>query len=253
MRNLRFDIAYDGTDFCGWQFQPRKPTIEGCLASVLKKILKDHTHLVASSRTDAGVHAAGQVANLRTGSPIPCCNLQRALNDALPLSIRIYGVQEATPDFHARYDAKAKIYRYRILQARVPSPFIARFAHHVPHALDRSRMAKAARLLEGEHDFTSFAASDPASGEPGNHSESSVRRIFLSRIFWRPRTSILVYEVRGSGFLYRMVRNIAGTLLEIGLGKLEPDEMARILESHDRARAGPTAPARGLCLVKVEY
>lgn len=253
MRNLRLDIAYDGTDFCGWQSQPGKPTLQGCLESALKKILKDPTHLMASSRTDAGVHAAGQVANFRTGSPIPCPNLQKALNDTLPSSIRILGVREAAPDFHARFHAKAKTYRYRILQAPVSSPFIARFTHHVSYALDRARMAKAAQILEGEHDFTSFVASDPASDEHGIYPESVVRHIFLSRILWRPRTSILIYQVRGSGFLYRMVRNIAGTLLQVGSGKIEPEEMARILESRDRARAGPTAPAGGLCLVKVEY
>ncbi|MGH9327719.1 MAG: tRNA pseudouridine(38-40) synthase TruA [Terriglobia bacterium] len=253
MRNLRLDIAYDGTDYFGWQCQPEKPTIQGCIESALERVLAERVRLIASSRTDAGVHATGQVANFPTAVPIPCPNLQKALNDTLPLSIRILGVREATPDFHARYHARVKIYRYRIVQAPVPSPFIARFAHHVPRPLDRVRMSKAARLVEGEHDFTSFAASDPASSGLRNIPESAVRCVFLSRLVWRPRTSILVYEIRGNGFLYRMVRNIVGTLLEIGLGRLVPDEMGRILDVRQRARAGPTAPARGLCLAKVEY
>ncbi|HEX5481511.1 MAG TPA: tRNA pseudouridine synthase A, partial [Terriglobia bacterium] len=214
--------------------------------------------LTGSGRTDAGVHAAGQVANFYTTCPIPCANLQKALNNTLPATIRIRGVEEAPPVFHARYDAKAKTYRYRILQAPVCPPFLARFVHHETQLLDRRMMALAAKWIEGEHDFTSFVAAgvklyskEHADRRPP--SKPAVRTIFSSRLIWRPRTRLLIYEIRGSGFLLYMVRNIVGTLIEVGRGRIEPEGMGRILKARDRSLAGPTAPAQGLCLVKVEY
>jgi tRNA pseudouridine38-40 synthase len=208
----------------------------------------------------------------------------QAVNDLLPAAVRVKEAQEAPEEFHARYAVRFKTYRYRILQSPVCSPFIARFVFHYPYPLGHARMAEAARLIEGRHDFVSFAGSDGcvvgAVREPplplgardelardkeptegwGRDSQlavpdsrSTVRTIFRSQIIWRPRTSILAYEVCGSGFLHHMVRNIVGTLIEVGRGRLEPRDVLRILETRDRALAGPTAPAQGLCLMKVEY
>jgi tRNA pseudouridine38-40 synthase len=262
-------IAYDGTDFHGWQRQPHAPTVQGCIEAGIEKIVGGQVHVWGSGRTDAGVHALNQVANFKTDCPIPCENLVKALNDAFPPTVRIKEAREVPDKFHARYDVRAKTYRYRILQAPICPPFLCRFVHHHPYPLDRRRMAGAARWLVGEHDFTSFA------GEVGEGSAlplwpsqagaqraplprregtpSMVRRIYQSGVLWRPRTSMLIYEVRGSGFLHHMVRNIVGTLLEVGRGKLTPEDVVRILEARDRRLAGPTAPPQGLCLMQVEY
>jgi len=280
MRNLRLLIAYDGTDFHGWQRQPNAPTVQGRLEETLARITNAEVKLHGSGRTDAGVHAWGQVANFLTKCRIPPANLQKALNDLLPPSVRIREVSEATREFHARYSARAKTYRYRILCAPVASPFFWRFVDHCTYPLDRRRMAEAARLLKGEHDFTSFAATgDDGQDElevRGSNSAalttpeetiqsaaqsrtdskpqaSAVRTIFSSRLLWRPRMKLLTYEVRGNGFLHHMVRSIVGTLIEVGRGKLTTADVVRILEARDRTLAGPTAPARGLCLMKVEY
>lgn len=274
MRNIRLIVAYDGTDFFGWQRQPNLPTIQACLEAAIEKLVAERATLYGSGRTDAGIHAQYQVANFRTESKIPADDLVKALNNLLPPTVRVKSACDVDPSFHARHDARCKLYRYRILCAPIASPFIARFVHHYSYSLDRHRMSAAARLLVGEHNFTSFAASkdngfrDCGFGvrEKGNantlriHSremqtprESMVRTIFSSRILWRPRASILAYEVRGSGFLRHMVRNIVGTLIEVGRGKLEPRDVLKILEARDRTRAGPTAPASGLCLMKVDY
>ena len=251
LRNLRLVIAYDGTDFHGWQRQPNLPTVQETVECALERLVGAPVDLAGSGRTDAGVHASGQVANFKTASPIPGANLLKALNDLLPRAIRIRDVSEVQESFHARYDVRSKTYRYRILQAPVCPPFLARFVDHHPYPLDHPSMARAARLLEGEHDFISFAAVGDAASS--GEAESMVRRIFSSRLLRRRRLSLLVYEVRGSGFLHHMVRNIVGTLVELGSGKLSPADFRRILEGRDRTLAGPTAPARGLCLVRVEY
>jgi len=267
MRNIRLTLAYDGTDFCGWQRQPHAPTIQGLLEATLEKILGAPTPVWGAGRTDAGVHALNQVANFKSECRIPCANLLKALNDAMPTAVRVKEVSEVAVTFHARYDARAKTYRYRLHQAPIASPFISRFAWHYPYPLDRARMAEAARLVEGERDFTSVAASEPRETDgprsfraPPSESQlrnpeprSMVRTIFSSKILWRPRTWMLIYQVRGSGFLHHMVRNLVGMLVEVGKGKLEPCDVLRILQARDRALAGPTAPAQGLCLVNVEY
>jgi len=267
MRNIRLILAYDGTDFHGWQRQPAAPTIQGCLEGTLEKLTGTPTPLYGSGRTDAGVHALNQVANFHTECPIPCPNLVKALNTLLPPTIQIKAAEEAPPEFHARYGANRKTYRYRILQAPTCSPFWWRFVWHYPYPLDRERMAKAARFLFGEHDFTSFAAAEGSeAGQTSSlevcgsemrvcngDSKSKVRVIYQSRLFWRARTSLLVYEVTANGFLHHMVRNIVGTLMEIGRGKRMPEDIPRILAARDRIQAGPTAPAQGLCLAKVEY
>jgi tRNA pseudouridine38-40 synthase len=258
MRNLRLKIAYDGTDFHGWQRQPREPTIQGCIEQALAEILGEKASLTASGRTDAGVHAAGQVANFKTECKIGPDNLRRALNGKLPQTVRILSVREMPLGFHARFSARSKTYRYRLLLATVCPPVFARFVHHYPYALERSRMEEAASLLVGTHDFTSFVAADalePGDDEAptGHNGSDAVRSVFSSWIFWRPRTSLLIYEVRAGGFLRYMVRNIVGTLIEVGRGKIEPKQILTILEARNRTLAGPTAPARGLWLLRVEY
>lgn len=253
MRNIRLTIAYDGTDFHGWQRQPHAPSIQEALETRIARITGERATLYGSGRTDAGVHAAGQVANFKTDSPIPCGSLVKALNDALPVSIRVRKAEIVSTDFHARYSAKAKTYRYRILQAAMCPPFLGRYVDHHPYPLDVRRMTRAARLLEGEHDFTSFAGSDPARKEKELQENSNVRQVFRSRIAVRKQLRMIIYEIRGSGFLHHMVRNIVGTLLEVGSGKLAPEDLRAILKARNRGKAGPTAPASGLWLVKVEY
>jgi tRNA pseudouridine38-40 synthase len=277
MRNIRLLIAYDGTDFHGWQRQSNALTVQECLESAIERVLGERVQVWGSGRTDSGVHALNQVANFKTDCPIPCDNLVKALNDALPPTVRIKDSHEVSAKFHARYDVRSKTYRYRILRAPVCSPFLWRFVWHYPFPLDGERMAEAAELFEGEHDFTSFAAADGSVAEescqgvcqdghelrrdsgssiqPASHKieAAMVRRIFVSRIFRHPRTSMLIYEVSGNGFLRHMVRNMVGTLMEIGRGKLEPGGIIRILKARDRTMAGATAPAQGLCLVQVEY
>jgi len=220
MRNIRLLIAYDGTDFHGWQRQPNVPTIQACLETVIEKIVAERVTLFGSGRTDAGVHALNQVANFKTAGNIPLPNLLKALNNLLPPAIRVKRVEEVDESFHARYDARAKTYRYRISLAPICSPFTARYVHHYPYPLDLKAMAAGARYLEGEHDFSSFAGSggevhSPCPRRPGDKVDNT-RTLFASRIMWRPRTSILIYDVRGNGFLHNIYRNIAGTLIEVG-------------------------------------
>lgn len=256
MRNLRLDIAYDGTDFCGWQRQPDEDTIQGRIEAAIERVTGERANLTGSGRTDAGVHAAGQVANFFTACPIPPVNLTKALNNALPEAIRILRTGEAPPAFHARYSAVAKDYRYRILRAEVCPPHLARFVCHYPGRLDLQRIERAAKWFEGEYDFTSFATLENSSGgaeESEQSISSAIRTVFSSHVIWNPRLSLLTYEVRGNGFLRHMVRTITGTLIEAGRGAISPDEIPAILAAKNRSKAGPTAPASGLTLVRVEY
>jgi tRNA pseudouridine38-40 synthase len=248
MRNVRLILAYDGTDFFGWQRQPEGPTLQACLEGALHKLTGWPVQLCGSGRTDAGVHATHQVANFQTASTIPAANIVKALNNLLPPTVRIMAAADVALDFHARYHALRKTYRYRIVTTPVCSPLLWRFVYHYPYPLHRAPMARAAALLAGEHDFTSFTAAD-AQEEDKSH----VRVILRSRLLWRRRSSMLIYEVTGKGFLRYMVRNIVGTLVEVGRGRFAPSDIPEILAACDRARAGPTAPAQGLCLTNVEY
>jgi tRNA pseudouridine38-40 synthase len=250
MRNIKLTIAYDGTDFAGWQVQPDTATIQGTLASAIGRITGEKVLPQGSGRTDAGVHALAQVASFELASRIPAEGLVVALNDTLPASIRIVSAADVSDDFHARKSARAKTYRYRIFRDAICLPFAARYVWHYPYPLNEGAMSDAAPLIEGEHDFTSFAAADP---ERGREMEgvSNVRRIFSSQ--WRRDGSELFYEVRGNGFLHHMVRNLVGTFLLVGKGTLKPEDITAILEARDRSKAGATAPARGLYLVDVEY
>ena len=248
MRNLKLILAYDGTDFAGWQVQPDAPTIQGTLASAIGRITGEKVLPQGSGRTDAGVHALAQVAALQTESVIPAANFVVALNDVLPSSIRVLAVEEVAPDFHPRKSARAKTYRYRIYREAVCPPFLARYVWHYPYPLDENAMQQAGPVVEGEHEFTSFAAVDP---ERGRESVSNVRSIFSSN--WRRESSELIYEVRGNSFLHHMVRNLVGTFLLVGKGTLKPADVTTILEAKDRSAAGATAPPGGLYLVNVEY
>lgn len=248
MRNLKLTVAYDGTDFYGWQIQPDAATVQGTLSSAIGRITGEKVLTQGSGRTDAGVHALAQVATFQTESVIPVANFVVALNDILPASIRVLAAEQVPEDFHPRKSAQAKTYRYRIYREAICPPFLARYVWHYPYPLDETAMRDAAPLVEGEHDFTSFAAVDPERGREGL---SNVRRIFSSQ--WRKESSELIYEVRGNGFLHHMVRNLVGTFLLVGKGTLKPAEMTRILEAKDRSAAGATAPAGGLYLVNVEY
>src|SRR6266487_3346499 len=248
MRNLKLIIAYDGTDFCGWQVQPDAPSIQGTLASAIGRITGEKVLPQGSGRTDAGVHALAQVATFATESVIPAANLQIALNDVLPASIRVLETTEVAAEFHARKSARAKTYRYRIYRGDVCPPFLARYVWHYPYPLDEDAMKAAAALVLGEHDFTSFAAVDP---ERDTAEVNNARRIFCSQ--WRREGVELIYEIRGNGFLHHMVRNLVGTFILIGKGSLKATDVPRILKAGDRSAAGATAPASGLYLVSVEY
>jgi tRNA pseudouridine38-40 synthase len=253
MRNLKLLLAYDGTDFFGWQIQPGAATIQGTLASALGRVTGENVLPQGSGRTDAGVHALGQVATFITESPIPADNLVNALNDVLPSAIRVLEAAEAPPEFHARKSARAKTYRYRMHRGAICPPFLARYVWHYPYPLDEAMMQQVANSIVGEHDFTSFAAVDPERGREEEVSDvrQNVRKILFSN--WHRQADELIYTVRGSGFLYHMVRNLVGTFLLAGKGALKPSDLARILEARSRSAAGATAPASGLCLVSVEY
>lgn len=250
MRNLKVTLSYDGADFSGWQVQPDKETVQGTLASAIGRITGEKVLPQGSGRTDAGVHALAQVMTFVTESSVPTENFQKALNDILPASVRVLQVSEAAADFHARHSAQAKTYRYRIYRASVCPPFLARYVWHYPYPLDEAAMARAAALVVGEHDFTSFAAVDPERGRD-DEPASNVRKIFFCS--WERTGEELVYSVRGSGFLHHMVRNLVGTFILVGRGTLQPEDVTRILEARKRSAAGATAPASGLYLVGVEY
>jgi len=247
MRRIRMTLAYDGTDFHGWQVQPGLTTIQGTLEAVVAEIEGRAVHVAGSGRTDAGVHALAQVAAFTIENPIPPANLRKAMNRLLPASIRVLAADEAATDFHPRFQAVAKTYEYRIVRAEVCSPFEWRYVQHHPYPLDVDRMQACAALLEGEHDFTAFAATDDRDEE----GKSKVRTIFSSRLESPPDR--LIYRVRGSGFLKHMVRNIAGSLLEAGRGNLDEARLRELLQPGCDRKAGPTAPAKGLVLVGVEY
>lgn len=245
MRNLKIVIAYDGCDFAGWQVQPRQRTIQSEIEAALMSIEGAPVKIQGSGRTDAGVHARGQVASFELDNPIPESNLKRALNRLLPPAIRVLSASEAPAGFHARHHATAKTYEYVIWREEVCPPFERRCAWHHPYPLDEQAMVEAAGRFKGRRDFSSVAT------RSARHLESAVREVFSSTLERQgPR---LIYRVRGSGFLYNMVRNIVGTLIEVGRGNLPVDGVEQVLASVDRRQAGPTAPAVGLFLESVEY
>lgn len=243
-RNIRLAVAFEGTAYHGWQIQNNSPTIQGLLAEAISRITGETVTLTGSGRTDAGTHARRLVANFFTGSRIPTAQLVRALNGMLPRDIRILTARQVPFRFHARRDAVSKVYRYQIYLGPVLAPHLAREHFHFPYRIDISRMETAARLFVGEHDFASFAKASASSS-------STIRRIFQCTLKKQGRRLILT--VRGNGFLHHMVRNMAGTLLEVGRGTITLDDFRELFVKRDRRLAGFTAPAHGLVLIKVQY
>ena len=247
MRNIRLTIEYDGKDFNGWQKQPNKLNIQGEIERAIELITgEENIDLIASGRTDAGVHALGQVANFKTNNEsIPIEKFAVALNTKLKRSIRIKKAEEVDERFHSRYTCKRKTYRYIINNNECESAIYRNFEYHMPIKLNIEAMQKAVTYFEGEYDFKAFKAS-------GTSSKSSVRKIYLAEVKKADENRIYI-ELTGNGFLYDMVRIIAGTLVDVGMGKTKPEEIPEIIKQGDRKLAGKTLPPSGLFLMKVEY
>jgi tRNA pseudouridine38-40 synthase len=262
-------LAYDGTDYSGWQVQPGERTIQGELQAALGRVTGETPLPQGSGRTDAGVHALAQVASFGLQAPIPAENLLRALNRTLPPSIRISETRTVQSTFHARHSALAKTYEYRVFTSDICPPFLTRYVYALPWPMDVDSLQKSAAMFVGEHDFLSFAATDPdltertremdlerfAAAAPEIRTATAIRTVYSSS--WERRRveagEFLVYRVRGSGFLHHMVRNLVGTMLDVGRGRLRAEDIQGILAAKARSAAGPTAPARGLFLQSVEY
>src|SRR6266702_1601639 len=226
MRHFKLTIAYDGTDFHGWQIQANRPTIQGEIVSVLQQLTQEKIMLHGAGRTDAGVHALGQVASFRTQSGLSAQEFQRALNALLPPTIRIVGAEEVGPDFNARWSARGKTYRYRLYRGRVVPPMIWRYVLHYPFPLDEDAMRDAAARFVGTHDFASFAAS--TGSEEDDKERSTEREIFSTELVRSADDEELVFTVRGRSFLRYMVRKMVGTLLDVGRGRLRPDDVEKL-------------------------
>ncbi len=245
MRNIKLTIMYDGKDFNGWQKQPNKLNIQGTIEKVLSEMTGEEIELNASGRTDAGVHSFGQVANFKTNSKIPIEKFPIAINSKIKKSIVITNAEEVEERFHSRYNCKRKTYRYVIDNSEFPTPIYRYLEYHIPNKLNIEAMKNAAKYFEGEHDFKAFKSS-------GTSSKSSVRTIYKAEVKKAENNRIYI-ELTGNGFLYNMVRIISGTLVEVGLGKIKPEEIKNIIESKDRHKAGKTLPAHGLYLMNVNY
>ena len=242
MQNYKLVLAYDGTDFRGWQRQPEERTVQGAVEEAIFKITRKRTAVHGAGRTDAGVHALGQAADFGSATRLAESDLFRALNAVLPWDVRIISLEKARPDFHARKCAKSKIYQYRIVRSRQVSPFDFRYALHWPYPLDLRAMRAAAPLFVRRADFTAFSS---------NRERNPVRTVRRSEI--RKKGDEVVYTIEAKGFLRYMVRTIVGTLLEIGAEKMGPEDVEEIFRRKERLLAGPTAPAKGLCLIRVDY
>jgi len=243
-RNIKLVLAFDGTPYHGWQIQKNQNTVQGELREAIRKITGEPACPAGSGRTDAGTHARGFVASFATGSAIAVPNLVRALNSKLPPDIRILSAREMPAGFHARRSARSKVYRYRIYRGTVMPPHLAREFFHYPYPVDVGRMARAAAMFLGAHDFASFAAK-------GGGRENTVRHIYDCRL--RSMGRRLELTVEGDGFLHHMIRNMAGTLLELGRGQMTMAAFQALFDRRDRTQAGFTAPARGLTLLRVRY
>lgn len=249
-RNIKLTIEYDGTDFQGWQIQSNCRTVQGSIEDALKIIFKKKIRLYGSGRTDSGVHAIGQVANFKVRTSMDIDEITNALNGNLPKDIAVIKTEEVAKDFHSQYSAKIKTYRYTILYRKTRCAQQKNFCLHYPNSLNISAMRKEAKNLLGKNDFKSFQASDP-SKRSKNLKENTVRTI--SNISIKKKSDLITIEVTANGFLYKMVRNIVGTLLEVGRGKLERGSIRKILAKKDRNCAAYTAKAHGLTLVNVKY
>lgn len=251
MRNFKLQIEYDGTHYYGWQEQNAKSynyqsnkTIQCVLEKVLKKILRENVKLIVAGRTDSGVHALGQVANFKSSTKMPLQKLRWAINCLLPPDIKITRVQKVPLDFNSRFTAKSKVYRYTILNRKYSSALLANRVYFFHHPIDVSLMRKEAKVLLGKHNFNAFSATEERQRNPLR----TIKQIKITK-----DKSFLHIDIQADSFLYNMVRNVCGTLLEIGRGRFAKGSMRKILESKDRRLAGPTLPAKGLCLVKVKY
>lgn len=251
MRYFKLTIAYDGTDFHGWQIQADKPTIQGEVVNVLQRLTQEKIALHAAGRTDAGVHALGQVASFRTQSALAAGEFQRALNALLPPAIRIVGADEVGPDFSARWSALGKTYRYRLYRGKVVPPMIWRYVLHYPFPLDEDAMRQAASRFVGVHDFAAFAAS--TGSEDDDKERSTDREIYSTELARSADNEELVFTVKGRSFLRYMVRKMVGTLLDVGRGRLSPSDIDRLYELRDRSKSGPTVPPQGLVMVEVQH
>lgn len=241
---MKLLLEYDGTNYHGWQRQKNSRTIQEVLEEAISTITGEKIRVTGAGRTDAGVHAAGQVANFKTNTRIPVEKLPYAINSRLPDDIAVKGAWVAPESFHARISAKAKVYSYTIYNAPFPSPLLRNYAYFFPLPLDVDAMKEAANRFVGVHDFSAFMAT----GSPVKSPVRQVNRLEIDR-----RQDLLIIEIEANGFLYNMVRIIAGTLVEVGLHKIEPGEVASIIRSGDRERAGKTLPPQGLCLLRVIY
>lgn len=260
-RNIKLVLQYDGTDFCGWELQPGRRSVRREIEQALFRLFREKSKLTAASRTDSGVHALGQVVNFKLQHPIPISKVAAALNSLLPDDLRVMKA-EAVRSFHARYDVKNKEYEYLIFNGEILPPLYRQIVWHVKPMLNIAAMRKAAKFLVGKHDFQSFCAS---------HSDDKNYVRILHKLGIRPASPakrgehsalgiwkgsplrVISCQLVGNGFLYKMVRNIVGTLVEVGLGRRKPSDLRGILEAKDRKQAGRTAPAPGLCLVRVNY
>ncbi len=247
MRNLKLVLEYDGSSFFGFQKQPRHPTIQEAFESALSKLLNRKTKIqAASGRTDTGVHAEYQIVNFKTPNPMPVSQVQKGLNALLPRAIAVKEIKEVPFDFHARYHVRSKVYEYRIWNAPVRSPLKPRSVH-IPYPLDIPKMKKGIAILKGRHDFRSFASSRGTS-YPDSSTVRTVYRFQLIR-----KGHLLIFRIEADGFLYHMVRNLMGALIELGKGKITLAGLHHILKAKDRRLAASTAPASGLTLVNVRY
>lgn len=243
-RWLKLTIAYDGTAYAGWQIQPTEPTVQAVIETAWHEITREQIRVMAAGRTDAGVHALGQVVGLSTETSLSTADLHRGLNAVLPEDVAVVEVEEAPENFHATYDARRKTYRYQIHNGRTPDVFNRRYVWHYPQPLDADKMHAAAQALVGKHDFASFESA-------GSERPDSVRTLFAVDV--KRDSDRITIEVTGDGFLYNMVRAIVGTLVEVGKGAREVAWPAEVLAACDRRAAGQTAPPHGLFLVCVEY
>ncbi len=243
MRNIKITIQYNGKNYCGWQKQNNSPGIQGTIEKAIFDITGEEVKITGSGRTDAGVHALGQVANFKTNSQIPASRIPNALNAKLPKDISIVDAEEVDEDFHSRYSAKKKRYRYQIYNRPYRSPIYADTSYPVKYDLDIDKMKKAAKLFIGTHDFKGFMSS-------GSSVVDTIRTIYDIEV--SKSEDLIIIEIEGNGFLYNMVRIIAGTLVDIGRGRIDTD-LSTIIESKSRSMAGHTAPAHGLFLKKVDY
>ena len=244
MKRFKLIVAYDGTHYCGWQIQPNGITVEEVLNRSLSELLKEEIHIIGASRTDSGVHACGNVAVFDSETGIPGEKICYALNQRLPKDIVIQSSCQVADDFHPRYCDSRKTYEYRIYHAQFENPLYSRYSHFTSRPVDAGKMQQAAKYLLGEHDFQSFCAA-------GGQQKTTVREIYELNV--SEEENLIKIRIQGNGFLYNMVRIIAGTLLHVGTGLYQPEDVKAILEAKDRSKAGPTAPAKGLRLLEIEY